>query len=451
VSPQRRTALVSVVAACALIALKLGTGLATGSLGLISEAVHSGTDLVAALLTLFAVGVAGRPADRGHPYGHGKAEHLAALAEGAILVLASLFIAYRAISHLVGASGSEVDPTWYALVVVVIVIVIDAARTYASLRAARRYRSPALQANAIHFAGDLLGSSAVLVGLLLARAGYAEADSAAALFVAVLVLFAAGRLMRRNVDVLMDRVPVEAESAARRAIEALDPAVQLRRLRMRQAAGRYFADVVIGVSPDAAVAQAHAAADAVEEAVQRALPESDVVVHVEPQDEAALRERVHAAAMSVPSVREVHNLRVLSVDGGLQVALHLKLPGELSLEEAHALASSVEQAIASAVPEVSSVQTHLEPLREPGAGTAPAKADVQANADAVAEVVREETGRLPRELRFLETDDGLVVFLTLGLDPNSRLADAHARASEIEERIRETCSGVADVIVHTEP
>jgi cation diffusion facilitator family transporter len=451
VSPQRRTALVSVVAACVLIALKLGTGLATGSLGLISEAVHSGTDLVAALLTLLAVGVAGRPADRGHPYGHGKAEHLAALAEGAILVLASLFIAYRAISHLVGASGSEVDPTWYALVVVVIVIVIDAARTYASLRAARRYRSPALQANAIHFAGDLLGSSAVLVGLLLARAGYAEADSAAALFVAVLVLLAAGRLMRRNVDVLMDRVPVEAESAARRAIEALDPAVQLRRLRMRQAAGRYFADVVIGVSPDAAVAQAHAAADAVEEAVQRALPESDVVVHVEPQDEAALRERVHAAAMSVPSVREVHNLRVLSVDGGLQVALHLKLPGELSLEEAHALASSVERAIASAVPEVSTVQTHLEPLREPGAGTAPAKADVQANADAVTEVVREETGRLPRELRFIETDDGLVVFLTLGLDPDSRLADAHARASEIEERIREACSGVADVIVHTEP
>jgi divalent metal cation (Fe/Co/Zn/Cd) transporter len=142
---------------------------------------------------------------------------------------------------------------------------------------------------------------------------------------------------------------------------------------------------------------------------------------------------------------------VLSVDGGLQVALHLKLPGELSLEDAHALASSVEQAIASAVPEVSSVQTHLEPLREPGAGTAPDQADVQANADAVADVVREETGRPPRELRFLETDDGLVVFLTLGLDPDSRLADAHARASEIEERIREECSGVADVIVHTEP
>src|SRR3954463_3189815 len=102
-SPQRRTALVSVVAACVLVALKLATGLATGSLGLVSEAIHSGTDLVAALLTFFAVGVSGRPADQGHAYGPGKAEHLGALAEAAILAAASLYIAYRAVAVLVGS------------------------------------------------------------------------------------------------------------------------------------------------------------------------------------------------------------------------------------------------------------------------------------------------------------------------------------------------------------
>src|SRR5436190_7157957 len=122
-SPRRRTALISVGAACALIALKLGTGLATGSLGLISEAIHSGTDLVAALLTLFAVGVSGRPADRAHPYGHGKAEHLAALGEGGILVLASLFISAQALRVLVGSTEPSVDPTWYALLVVLAVMV----------------------------------------------------------------------------------------------------------------------------------------------------------------------------------------------------------------------------------------------------------------------------------------------------------------------------------------
>jgi divalent metal cation (Fe/Co/Zn/Cd) transporter len=221
---------------------------------------------------------------------------------------------------------------------------------------------------------------------------------------------------------------------------------------MRQAAGRHFADVVIGVSPDAGVGQAHAAADAVEAAVQSALPGSDVVVHVEPAEaEAALRERVNAAALTVPRVREVHNLRVVAVDGGLQVALHLKLPGDLSLEAAHAVASQVEQAIQAAVPDVLSVQTHLEPLREPAAGRAPAEADVEADAETVSRIVLDKTGSLPRELRFLQTDDGLVVFLTLGLDPGSALAEAHARASEVEEEVRRALPGLADVSVHTEP
>jgi cation diffusion facilitator family transporter len=447
VTPQRRTALVSVLAALVLIGLKLGAGLASGSLGLVSEAVHSGTDLVAALLTLFALGVAGRPADPGHPYGHGKAEHLAALAEAAILVVASLFISYRGISHLVGASESDVEATWYAFVVIFVVIAIDASRTLVSLQGSRRYDSPALQANALHFGSDLVGSGAVLLGLLFTAGGYPGADSLAALFVAVLVLFAAARLMRGNIDVLMDRSPAESDAAARAAIERVDPPVELRRLRVRRSAGRHFADVVIGVPPGAAVGQGHAAADMVERALQDALPGSDVVVHVEPGTEAALRDRVHAAALAVPRVREVHNVRLVTVDGGVEVGLHLKLPGELSLEEAHAVASEVEDAIGGALPEVVAVQTHLEPLRETAAGRRTAPPDEQA----VIAVVREVTGEPPREVRLVRTDEGLLVFVTLRVAADQTLADAHALASAVEEQIRERRPEIADVVVHTEP
>jgi cation diffusion facilitator family transporter len=451
VTPQRRTALVSVLAAAGLVAIKLVTGIATGSLGLISEAVHSATDLVAALLTFFAVGVAGRPADVGHQYGHGKAEHLAALAEAAFLVAVSLVIAAVAVWHLAGGGEPAVEATWWAVAVVLVVIVIDASRMVVSLRSARRYRSAALQSNAVHFGSDLAGSTAVLVGLLLARSGYPNGDSAAALFVAVLVLVAAARLMRRNVDVLMDRAPTEAHEAAQRAIAELGPAIDLRRLRLRQAGGRHFADVVIGVSPGAAVGQGHAAADAVEEAVQRVLPESDVVVHVEPLEDAAVRDRAHAAAVAVPNVREVHNVSVLTVGGRTQVSLHLKLPGELPLEDAHAVATAVERAIVEAVPEVDAVETHLEPLAEAGEGTRPPALAVERDSAVVERIVREETGAPPRELRFLHTDEGLVAFLTLGLDPHSALFEAHARASQIEERIRRERPEIADVIVHTEP
>jgi cation diffusion facilitator family transporter len=449
---QRRTALFSVFAALALIGLKLGTGVATGSLGVLSEAVHSGTDLIAALLTFFAVGVAVRPADTGHQYGHGKAEHLSALAESAILVFASLVIIWRAIGRLTGSSHPSVEAPWWALAVMGVVLVIDVGRTIASARAARRYGSAALSANALHFASDFAGSVAVLVGLLLVRAGEVKADSIAALFVALLVLFAAVRLMRRNVDVLMDRVPADAEEAARLAIEDIRPTVELRRLRMRQAAGRYFADVVIGVSVDAAVGQGHAAADAVERAVQSALPEADVVVHVEPLgDRAEVRERAHAAALGVRRVREVHNVSVISTDAGTEISLHLKLPGGLSLDEAHEIAEEVERAIVAALPEVAAVETHLEPLAEEAEGKRMSVGDVAAEHDLVARIVRDATGAEAGDLRFVHTDDGLVVHLTLRLPAGWTLADAHAEASRVEELIRTERPEIADVLVHTEP
>jgi cation diffusion facilitator family transporter len=444
-TPQRRTALVSIVAAAALAAIKLGAGVASGSLGLVSEALHSGTDLVAALLTFFAIGVAGRPADRGHQYGHGKAEHLAALAEAGVLAIVSLAVAALAIARLVGADEHAVDTAWWVFLVIAVVLALDLSRTLVSLRTARRYRSEALLSNALHFGSDFVGTLAVLGGLVAARAGFQDGDSIAALFVAVLVLLAAGRLIRRNADVLMDRAPADAEQAARAAIARIDPPVRLSRLRLRQAAGRTFADAVISVSPGDAVGQGHAMADQVEAELERALPGSDVVVHVEPLAErAALRERAHAAALSVPRVREIHNLSLVSLEGQTELSLHLKLPGELPLEEAHEIAEQVERAICGAVPEIASVQTHLEPLAETGSGELVDAAEFE-------EAIVEAAGGPPRELRLLSTDKGIVAFVTLGLDPTATLAEAHARASEVEERLRRSRPDVADVIVHTEP
>jgi cation diffusion facilitator family transporter len=451
VRPERRIALVSVAAAGVLIAIKLATGVSAGSLGLLSEAAHSGTDLAAALLTFFAVGVSVRPADRGHPYGHGKAQHLAALAEASILVVVALVVAGGAISRLARAEPPDLDLAWWTFAAVGAVLAIDASRALVSWRAARRYRNAALATNALHFASDFGGSAAVLVGLVAASAGYPDADSAAALLVAALVVVAAVGLIRQNVDVLMDQMPPGAD-VVRRAIEAVEPHVELRRLRMRHAAGRHFADVVIGVPPASGVGQAHAAADAVEDAVEGALPGTDVVVHVEPRaEDAELRERAHAAALRVAPVREIHNIAVLRLGARTEVSLHLKLPGSLPLADAHEVASEVEAAIRAELPQIDAVQTHLEPLGEETPGRALPVDASELEREAVGRVVSDVTGRPPRDLRLYRTDAGLVAFLTLALEPERALADAHARASEIEERIRREHPEIADVVVHTEP
>ena len=450
---QVRTALVSVVAAAVLVAIKLVAGLISGSLGLVAEAVHSGTDLVAALLTFLALRVAIRPADREHPYGHGKAEHLAALAEASFLVLASAFIAVQALLRLTGSSDTDVDASWWTIAVLLVVLVIDVTRATVSRRAARRHESPALAANALHFASDFVGTTAVLIGLIIARAGQPAADSIAALIVAVLVVSAALRLMRGNINVLMDRAPEEAEAVAWAAITRAEPTVHLQRLRVRSAAGRYFVEATVAYRADAALAEGHAVADSVEEAVRVALPGSDVVVHVEPEAAADddLRVRASAAALTVRGVREVHNVRVVDVGGRPELSLHIKLPADLDLGQAHDIATAVEAAIAGAVTEVRDVHTHIEPLSAGQAGQEPAYRDVAVEAAMVGAVVHAVTGTAPESLRFRQDEEGLVALLTVSLPGAQSLDEAHRVASEIERRVLERVPSLSAVIVHTEP
>jgi cation diffusion facilitator family transporter len=447
---QQRTALMSVLAAALLLTVKLVTGIVSGSLGLVAEALHSGTDLVAALLTLLALRVAIRPPDRDHPWGHGKAEHLAALAEAGFLGLASLFIGVQATRRLISGDEGNVEAAWWTIAVLLLVIAVDITRATISWRASRRYGSPALASNALHFASDLVGSVAVLVGLLLVRAGIPEGDPIAALLVAGLVIGAAFRLARGNVEVLMDRAPEAAAEAARQAIARAEPNVELRGLRVREAAGAYFVEVIVGVRTDAAVGQAHALADAIEDAVRDALPRADVVVHVEPAGERGeIRERVTAAALGVRGIREIHNVRVMTVDDRPEVSLHLKLPATLPLEDAHTITSEVEAAIRAAVPELSDVHTHIEPLAESNDGQTLSDA---VELDVIRGVVRELTGTDPRDLRLRRRErGGIVALVTVCTDPDQPLRRAHALASEIEERVRTRAPGIADVVVHTEP
>ena len=402
---KRRTALASIAAAGVLVALKLGVGLATGSLGLVSAGVESSGDVVAAVLTFFAVRLGGRPADRGHPYGHLRAENLGALGEAAILLLGVLLVSGEAIARLISGEGT---PTlhWYQFAVIAAAIVVDLSRMRISMLAARRYHSPALRSNALHFAGDLAGSLAVLVGLIAVGAGAENADTVAALIVAAITLAAAVRLIVENANVLMDRTPAGARAAAERAIGAVGEDIELSRLRLRESAGRYFADVVVSVPAGQAVVEGHRSADLVEEAVEAALPGSDVVVHVEPRARGLeLRDRVLAIALSEPLVREAHDITVYEQPGSVSVSLHLKFPADLDLASAHETAERIERAIAGRRG-VGDVQTHLEPLERPLAAR---PSDDEADRRLEDEIESTVVGLIrhgPRAVRLLSTDGG---------------------------------------------
>ncbi|HXA54516.1 MAG TPA: cation-efflux pump [Solirubrobacteraceae bacterium] len=448
VAVQRRTTLASIVAASLLVILKLGVGLIAGSLALISAGIESSGDVLAAILTFFAVRLGRQPADPEHPYGHGRAENLGALGEAGILLAGGLVVAVEAIRHLVSPGGTP-DTHWYVFVVIAIALAVDLARTVISLRTARRYGSPALRANGFHFAGDLAGSVAVLIGLLLVRAGFARGDASAALVIAAIILAAAARLIAENANVLMDRTPAEAREAAERALARLEPDIELVRLRLRESAGRYFADVIVAVAPAAAVVEGHQAANLIEAAIETELPGSDVVVHVEPRRSGLdLRDRVLAIALAEPLVKEAHDITIFENDGSASVSLHLKLPADLALQAALAVTERIEQAI-RARPGVSEVQTHLEPLERPlSAKPATTNTDLDTIRE-IKRIVSERTGKEPRGTKLLRTEAGRVIFLTLGVSPEISLVDAHQLGSELEEELRLQVPDIADVVVHT--
>ncbi|MGA8355437.1 MAG: cation diffusion facilitator family transporter [Solirubrobacteraceae bacterium] len=448
VAVQRRTTLASIAAAGLLVILKLGVGLIAGSLALISAGIESSGDVFAAILTFFAVRLGRQPADPEHPYGHGRAENLGALGEAGILLAGGMVVAVEAIRHLISPSGTP-DTHWYVFVVIAIALTVDLTRTVISMRTARRYRSPALRANGLHFAGDMAGSMAVLIGLLLVRAGFAQGDASAALVIAAIILATAARLIAENANVLMDRTPSEAREAAERALARLEPDIELVRLRLRESAGRYFADVIAAVAPGAAVVEGHQAANLIEAAIETELPGSDVVVHVEPRRSGLdLRDRILAITLAEPLIKEAHDITIFENGGSASVSLHLKFPADLPLQEALAVTERIEQGI-RARPGVSEVQTHLEPLERPlSAHPATTSTDLDAIGE-IKRIVLQRTGKEPRGTKLHRTDAGRVIFLTLNVSAETSLIDAHQLAGELEEALRLQIPDIADVVVHT--
>ena len=438
------------LAAGGLVALKLGTGVVSGSLALVSAGIESSGDVVAAVLTLFAIRAGGRPADLNHPYGHRRAENLAALGEAAILAGGGILVVVEAIGRLSGRS-QPFETRWYVFAVIGIALAIDVSRVLVSLRGAAQYKSAALRSNAFHFAGDLAGSLAVLAGLVAVATGLHQGDAIAALVVAGIIFSAAARLIYENARVLMDTTPAEAQARAHAAIAELGDGIELRRLRVRESGGHFFADAVVAVPPGQAAVEGHGITEEIESAMSKWLPDSEVVVHLEPRREGlSLRDRALASALAEPLVRDVHDIAIYRHGNTVSVSLHLKMEPDLPLAEAHRVAERVEAAL-RAEPGVDDVHTHLEPLEGPRVAQEIVPAADEAERKRVNRLVLGRTGSPPRDLRLLHTDRGLVLFVSVAAVPDSRLPAAHELASRLEDDIREAHPDIVDVVVHTEP
>ncbi|MBZ5535950.1 MAG: cation diffusion facilitator family transporter [Acidobacteriia bacterium] len=278
-------ALTSLVAAVLLTLFKAIVGVATGSLGILSEAAHSGLDSAAALMTYFAVSISAKPADDSHHYGHGKFESFSALFEVVLLLLTCCWIIYRAAYRLAG-HRVEVEVNVWSFAVMGIAIVVDITRSQALMRVARRYGSQALEADALHFQSDIYSSLVVIFGLIFTKAGFPVGDPLAALGVSILVMIASVRLAMRSSQVLLDRAPSGVEDHIRKILTSLPRVLEVRKIRVRDAGTQMFVDVTIAVDGHMSLDESHAVADESERQIAAVISNVDVTIHVEPATQA---------------------------------------------------------------------------------------------------------------------------------------------------------------------
>jgi cation diffusion facilitator family transporter len=372
---KRTAALLSVLAATLITLLKLLTGLLTGSLGMLSEAAHSGIDLIAAAITLFSVQAADRPADDDHNYGHGKIESLSAFVETGLMIGSSVWIVYKAIERIVHRGHQlELPLGFYPFLVLLLSITVDYTRSRNLKRIAEHERSEALAADAVHFGTDLWASIAVLLGLCATKVGewihqpsLELADPIAALVVAAIILKVSWQLAHRTADNLLDATPAQdgftAAQTRRNLVDelaAIPGVLSVDRLRTRRSGSGYFADLTLAMPRNLTFQRSEQITFAATEAIQRVLPNADVVVHSVPT--ATLAESVHDRVRAVAARANllIHDVSIQQYDNGLHLELHLELDENLPLSAAHDVVTRLEAEIRREVPAIASILTHIE-------------------------------------------------------------------------------------------
>ncbi len=417
-------ALASVAIGLALVVSKLVVGLLTGSLGILSEAVHSLFDLAASIFTLLAVRTARKPADQEHPYGHGRAENLAAFAEGVLLLVTATGIGFEAIRRLI-TGGPPVNPAGYAFALLIGSLVIESGRAVVLRRVGLLASSEAMLADATDRVADVLANLGVLAGLIGVRLGLPWADALAAILVAVIIVRAAWRLAWRSGDILIDRAAAGAERQLREVIQGVDGVREVRSVRVRRSGPNLIGDARIATS--------------------RMLP----VEAAEGQEQRGdLVERIHAAAARNGGVRDLHNVTVeREADGSLHLSMHAKLSGDMTLAKASRTSTALERALRAELPDATRIDIHLEPM-EPhvisGEDVTERRAQLVARMKEI--VAAHPDVRRCVDVELSERHHRLHAHVVAEVAGDISLEHAHQIETELEESIRRALPEVHEVV-----
>lgn len=450
-------AMASVLAATAMTLLKLVTGLFTGSLGMLSDAAHSGIDLAGAGLTFLSVRISDKPADENHPYGHGKVENVSAFVETFLMLASSLWITYEAVSRIFFRPVA-IHYSFWPLLVLALSIAVDYWRSRQLMAVANKYSSQALEADALHFSSDIWSTIAVFIGLCTSWLGsYLQipmlrlADPFAAICVSLMILYFGGKLAYRTVAALVDTVPVDVRQQVLNEVRHVPGVLSVDQARMRRSGNSYFADFTLSLSRQLTFQRTEDLVKDATAAVRRILPDADVVIHTVPRPDVAesVFDKVRAVAARNNVV--LHDVSIQSVDGKLRVEQHIEVGEKMPLREAHAFVKRIEEEIREELPQIESVLTHIESEPATIERTVHVARDRQ-----IEEHLRHAASQLPEIIDIHEVvvgrmGDKIQVSCHCTLPDAMEMWRVHDVITSLEDHFKMEAPEVYRVLVHPEP
>lgn len=457
-------ALSSVIAAVFLTGLKIVIGIITGSLGILSEAAHSGLDLVAAVITFFAVKISDKPADSDHNYGHGKVESFSALIETLLLLITCIWVIHEASLKLFFGKSTEVTGTFWGIVTMGISIVVDLSRSAALKKAALKYGSQALEADALHFSTDVWSSTVVIIGLILVWVGdyfkipgMAYADPLAALGVCLIVIYVSIALGKRTIDVLLDAAPRGMTGKIRAIVQNTEGVYEVGNVRIRPSGPTYFIDVNVGIHKHESHRVIHTIVENIRENIDRAVKNCDTVVSTYPVQTAPDNDReiYHAIKKIVdrfPTCTNIHNIHVFEVSGKKCIAIHLEVKQNLTLHESHALSHQISDLVQQSLPDVVDVSVNFEYVEQQNIVAEDVTEVSQDIIRQIEAVINQHPEKLNcHDVKVYRQGQKRILFLHCELAEDYNTENIEEISRNITQKIRSLIQEVESVFIHVEP
>ncbi len=450
-SHKRNIALFSLLVSVFLVVVKIAIAYFTNSMGVFSEALNNGLDIVTVLITFLAIRISTRPADKDHTYGHGKYENLSAFLETIIISALCFFIIYKSIQRIIYRDFA-LKLNWYVFLILAISIILNIIRVFYIGRAARKYNSFAFKADFLNYSSDIISSIVVIIGLLVANTGFKLADPIASIIVSVTVLIFCLKLLISTVRNLMDYIPKEITDKVSKILKDISEIRSVNKMKIHEVGNIKFINLEICLKSNLYLSQVEKIKEKIKNKIRSNIPDSEIIIEIRSlPSKDNIEQYIKEIILNQQYVKDIHNIFIYNVDNLIDISIHVELNKYLKLEETEKLTKITEEKIKEKIENIRSIYIHIEDSRSSESWTDITEKSEKFISDIKDEVSLYVSPETCHNFTLLEKEGSYNLAFHCRLKKDLDVKKAHSIITKIEDDIKKKFKNISEIVIHVEP